>query len=81
MVHMLVAWAGKAVAAAYGLFALSLAILYSLSRSDTWRRSTEKEQQGLHKGTTHLLPEYIGVSTNLTFYSMHKAMVPLNKRR
>jgi hypothetical protein len=52
MVKVLVAWAAKAVAAAYGLFALGLAILYSLSRPDTWRRPTEKEQQELQKGTT-----------------------------
>jgi hypothetical protein len=57
MVKLLVAWAAKAVAAAYGLFALGLAILYSLSRPDTWRRSTEKEQQELQKGTTAGLPK------------------------
>ena len=51
MVNVLVAWAAKGVAAAYGLFALGLAILYSLSRSDTWTRSTEREQHELQKGT------------------------------
>ena len=51
MVNVLVAWAAKGVAAAYGLFALGLAILYSLSRSDTWRKPTEREQQELQKGT------------------------------
>jgi heme A synthase len=53
MMNVLVAWAARSVAAAYGLFALGLAMLYSLSRSDTRRRSTEKEQQELQKGTTH----------------------------
>lgn len=53
MVNLLIAWAAKVTAAIYGLFALGLAILYSLSRPDTWRRSTEKEQQELQKGTTH----------------------------
>lgn len=65
MVNVLVAWAVRAVAAAYGLFALGLAILYSLSRPDTWRRSTEKEQQELRKGTTHQLSESVVMPTNL----------------
>lgn len=52
MVNVLVVWTAKAVAAAYGLFALGLAILYSLSRSDTRRRSTGTEQKELQKGTT-----------------------------
>jgi hypothetical protein len=59
MVKVLVVWAAKVVAAAYGLFALCLVILYSLSRPDTWRRSTEKEQQELEIGTTHHMSEQV----------------------
>lgn len=46
----------KSVATAYGLFALGLAIVYSLSRSDTWRKSTEGEQEELQRGATHPMP-------------------------
>lgn len=57
MASVLVVWVVKAVAAAYGLFALSLAVLYSLSRSETWKRSTEREQQELQEGTKHRVSE------------------------
>lgn len=44
----------KAVAAIYGLLALAVAILYSLSRSDTRRRSTEEERRAFDKGKEDL---------------------------
>jgi hypothetical protein len=81
MVKVLLALAARAVAAAYGFFALGLAIVYSLSRSDTWRRSTKKEQEELQKGAPARLPKQIIVLIVLIFHSMHKAMVPLNQRR
>lgn len=77
MVNVLVAWTARVVAAVYGLFALGLAISYSLSRSDTWRRSTEREQQEVQKGTTNQLSGYVGVSTDPIFHSMRKAVVSL----
>jgi hypothetical protein len=81
MVNVLLAWAAKAVAAAYGLFALGLAMLYSLSRPDTWSRSTEREQQELQNGTAARLQDQTVVSTVLMFRSMHKAMVSVHQRR
>jgi hypothetical protein len=81
MANALLAWAAKAVAAAYGFFALGLAMLYSLSRPDTWRRSTEKEQQELQNGTAARLQDQTVVSTVLMFRSMHKAMVSVHQRR
>jgi hypothetical protein len=50
MSHILTVWVVKSVAAAYGFFALGLAILYSLSRADTWRKPTEIERKELQGG-------------------------------
>jgi hypothetical protein len=46
-------WVVKSVAVAYGLFALGTAILYSLSRVETWKRPTKAELQELQKGTMY----------------------------
>jgi hypothetical protein len=51
MANQLTVLAVKAIAAIYGLLALATAILYSLSRSDTWKRTTEDERRALDKGT------------------------------
>lgn len=72
MVNVLTVWAAKIVAAAYGLFALGLAVLYSLSRSDTWRRSTDQERQELQKGTTHQSLEGVLILTDLIFIACKK---------
>jgi predicted membrane protein len=41
----------KAISIAYGFLALALAVLYSLSRPDTWKRLTKEERHALAQGT------------------------------
>jgi hypothetical protein len=83
MANQLTILAVKAVAAIYGLLAIAIAILYSLSRPDTWKRSTEDESRAIDKGTQRSfygVIEAIG-STNSPHHSMQKALVPLRTRR
>jgi hypothetical protein len=83
MANQLTILAVKALAAVYGLLALATAILYSLSRPDTWKRSTENERRTLDTGTQrsfYRAIEAIG-ATNIPHHSMQKALVPLRTRR
>jgi hypothetical protein len=50
MANPLTILAVKAIAAIYGLLALAVAILYSLSRPDTWKSTTEDERRALDNG-------------------------------
>jgi hypothetical protein len=83
MANQLTILAVKAIAALYGLLALATAILYSLSRPDTWKSTTEDERQALDEGTQRSFYRAIGAIrlTNLLHHSMQKALVPLRTRR
>jgi hypothetical protein len=83
MANLLVILAVKAIAAVYGLLALAVAILYSLTRPDIWKRSTEDERRAIDKGTERSLYQAVEVIgfTNILHHSMQEAMVSLRTRQ
>jgi hypothetical protein len=83
MANQLVVLAVKAIAAIYGLLTLAIAILYSVSRPDTWKSTTEDERRALEKGTQPSFHRADGAIelTSLLHHSMQKALVPLRTRR